>query len=102
MIGNPWTFSFGVTEYTETPPILKLLFDHCGGGLGLQAQGVAAKVQQLASLRVVRMMKLLRKTGERIRSILRRSVRALKIVRGQAGACMTVPHTLHVRRDKLE
>ena len=48
------------------------------------------------------MMKLLRKTGERIRSILRRSVRALKIVRGQAGACMTVPHTLHVRRDKLE
>ena len=30
------TLSFGVPEYTETPPILKFLLDHCGGGLGLQ------------------------------------------------------------------
>lgn len=48
------------------------------------------------------MMELPRKIGERIRGILSRSVRALKVVRGQAGACMTVPHTLQVRRDKLE
>ena len=48
------------------------------------------------------MMKLLRKTGERIRRIQSVSLRALKILRGQAGACMTVPHTLHVRCGKLE
>jgi hypothetical protein len=48
------------------------------------------------------MIELLRKTGERIRSILRRRARSLEILRGQAGACMTAPHTLHVRRDKLE
>ncbi len=91
-----------MTEHTQAPPILKFLLDHCGGGLRLQPQGMAAKVQQLASLRIVRMMKLLRKAGERIRRILRRGVRARRVLRGQAGACMTVPHTLHVRRDKLE
>ena len=63
---------------------------------------MTAKVQQLASLRIVRMIKLVRKTGERIRRIQSVRLRALKIVCGQAGACMTVPHTLHVRRDKLE
>lgn len=63
---------------------------------------MAAKVQQPASFRVVRIMKLLRKTGEGIRRILRRSRRALKIQRGQAGACMTVPQTLQVRCAKLE
>jgi len=68
----------------------------------LQPQGMAAKVEQLASLRIVRMIKLLRKAGERIRGIRRRRMRAPKILRGQTGACMTVPHTLHVRRDKLE
>jgi hypothetical protein len=48
------------------------------------------------------MIKLLRKAGEGIRRILRRSRRALKIQLGQAGACMTVPHTLQVRCAKLE
>jgi hypothetical protein len=43
----------------------------------------------------------MRKAGEGIRRILRRSP-ALKIQRSQAGACMTVPHTLHVRCAKLE
>ena len=63
---------------------------------------MAAKVQQLASLRVARMMKLPGKTGERIRRIQSASLRVLRILRGQAGACMTVPHTLHVRSGKLE
>ena len=63
---------------------------------------MAAKVQQLASLSIARMMKFLGKTRERIRRIQSVSLRALKILRGQAGACMTVPHTLHVRSGKLE
>ena len=48
------------------------------------------------------MIKLVRETGERIRRIQSPGLGALKILRGQAGACMTVPQTLHVRRGKLE
>ena len=48
------------------------------------------------------MMELLRKAGEGIRRILRRGRCALNIERDQAGACMTVPHTLQVRCAKLE
>ena len=102
MIGNPRTHSLRVTEHTEAPPIAKFLLYHRGNGLGLQAQGMAAKVQQLASLRIVRVIKLLRKSGERIRCVQSFSVGALEILRGQAGACMTVPQTLQVRRGKLE
>lgn len=102
MIGNPWTCARGVTEYSQAAPILKFLLDHRGGGSGLQPEGMAAKVQQLASLRIVRVMKLVRKRGERIRRIQSLGLRALKILRSQVGACMTVPQTLHVRRGRLE
>jgi hypothetical protein len=63
---------------------------------------VPAKVKQLASLRIVRMMKFLRESAEGIRCIQSRGLRVHQILRSQAGACMTVPHTPHVRRDKFE
>ncbi len=104
VIGNPRTRGGGVAEHPQAPPIAELLFDHRGSGLGLQPQGMAAEVPQLAALSVVRMMKLLRKAGERVRRILclRLGLRALRVLRAQAGACMTVPQTLHVRRARLE
>ena len=48
------------------------------------------------------MMKLARESGEGIRRILGLRFCALEVRRGQEGACMTVPHTLHVRCCRLE
>ena len=62
---------------------------------------MAAEVQQLVSGRIVRMVELLREAGQGIRRVQGGSVRMLKL-RGQEGACMTVPHTLQVRCCKLE
>ncbi len=61
-----------------------------------------AKVEQLASFGIVGMMKFARETGERIRRISGCRFCALKVLSAQVGACMTVPHTLHVRCCKLE
>ena len=48
------------------------------------------------------MMKLARESGEGIRRILGFRFLAFEVRRGQEGACMTVPHTLHVRCRRFE
>ena len=68
---------------------------------------MTAEVQQFASRRIVRMVELLREAGERVRRVEGCGfegcgVGAIEILRRQEGACMTVPHTLQVRRCRSE
>ena len=48
------------------------------------------------------MVELLREARERIGRVQGCGVVALQKQSGQEGACMTVPHTLQVRRSRLE
>ena len=96
-----------MAQDAETAPIGKFLLDHVSRRFGLQAQRMAAEVQQFASRRVVRMVELLRETGERVRRVEVCGFEScgggpIRILRRQEGACMTVPHTLQVRRCRSE
>lgn len=102
MIGNPRPRCVVMSQDTEAAPIGQLLADHFGSGFRLQAQRMAAKVPKLATRGVMRMVKLLRETGERIGRVQGRSLGAMTRLYGQEGACMMVPHTLHVRCCRLE
>ena len=102
MVWNPRPGRIVMPQDAETPPVRQFLLDQIRGRFGLQAERMAAEVQQLAPRGIVRMVELLRETGERVRSVEGCGAGARKILRRQEGACMTVPHTLQVRRCRSE
>ena len=63
---------------------------------------MAAEIQNFSACGILRVMEFRSKAGERVRRVMRRRSRPTKILAAQAGACMTVPHTLQVRCCKLE
>ena len=78
----------------SSAPFARAAHSNCRRRLGLQPQGVAAKVQNLSACSIVGVMELLGEAGEGIRRVMSRCA--------QAGACMTVPQTLQVRCWRLE
>ncbi len=119
MIGNPRAPGGMMTQHREPPPIGELLIDVGLRRRVLKSEGVPAQISESPPGAIVRMMELRAQRPQRIARVEFRRARPGQLLLGAQdgldrpagagagagageGAGMTVPHTLQVRRSRLE